>query len=261
MLKINNLNGKVANKVVVKNFNLTINPGEIHVVMGPNGAGKSSLASLIMGNPEYEITDGTINFLNHDITELEADQRARLGIFMAFQYPIEIPGITTDEFIYNSLQARQNKDDLKLSDFAFDSLFEESKKSLKMPDDLSNRHLNVGFSGGEKKRNEIFQMKMLKPRLAVLDEIDSGLDVDALRIVGENINSEIIKRPNDFSVLIITHYRRLLDYIEPDFIHIMKDGELIGTGNIDLINDLEENGFENLDKERISAICSHVKVF
>lgn len=242
MLEIKNLHVKIVETGVeiLTGVNLTINDGEIHVIMGPNGTGKSTLAETLMGNETYKITNGKILFNNEDLTTLPTDERAKRGLFLAMQYPAEIDGISNIEFIKAALEA-QNK--LSANIFDFVNELESKMKFLNITPDFSDRCLNTGFSGGEKKRNEILQMLMLKPKLAILDEIDSGLDIDALQVVATGIES---MRGTNFSCLIITHYKRLLNYVKPNFIHIMLDGKIVTTGTMALANELEENGYASL---------------
>lgn len=241
-LLIKDLHVKVEDKEILKGVNLTLKTGEIHAIMGPNGTGKSTLAAVIMGNPNYKITQGEILFDGVAVNELEVDERARLGLFLAMQYPAEIPGITNTGFIKEALKAQLPPGE-KLSLRAFLQELDETMEFLQMPIEMADRYLNEGFSGGEKKRNEILQMMMLKPAFAILDEIDSGLDIDALKIVANGVNE---MRNGDFGALIITHYQRLLDYIVPDYVHIMKDGQIIKTGGATLALQLEAQGYNDL---------------
>jgi len=242
LLAIKNLEVKVPSKKILKGVNLDINPGEIHVIMGPNGNGKSTLASAIMGDPKYEITNGEISFLDKNLLEMEVDERAREGVYLAMQYPSELVGVTNIQFTRAAINSRRDeKDPIKLFDFY--QKFKQTSEVLKMPSDYADRFVNVGFSGGEKKRNEIFQMLLLEPKLIILDEIDSGLDIDAIKIVGENIMDYYNKNKDTCSILAITHYPRLLEYIKPDFVHIMKDGKIVKTGDISIVSILEEKGY------------------
>jgi Fe-S cluster assembly ATP-binding protein len=227
---------------ILRGINLTINTGEIHALMGPNGNGKSTLAETIMGNPAYEVTQGDILIDGESILTKGVDERARAGLFLGMQYPAEINGVTNAEFIRAAINARRPKDD-QIPIMQFLKQLDATMAQLKMPEDMADRYLNQGFSGGEKKRNEILQLMMIKPHFAMLDEIDSGLDIDALRIVAEGVNS---MRGKDFGTMIITHYQRLLNYIVPDFVHILKDGEIIETGGADLAKELEKTGYEHL---------------
>lgn len=227
-------------KEILKGVNLEINTGEMHAIMGPNGTGKSTLASVIMGSPEYIITQGSIELDGEDITSLPVDERSKKGIFLAMQNPCEIAGITNSDFIRSALQARLNKDE-HISLFKFIKDIDKAVADLKMNPDLPHRYINEGFSGGEKKRNEILQMKMLKPHFAILDEIDSGLDVDALKIVGENVNN---MKSDSFASLVITHYQRLLDYIKVSHVHIMLQGKIVKSGGPELITKIDNEGYD-----------------
>lgn len=238
-LKIASLCAKVPEKEILKGVDLEIKSGEVHAIMGPNGTGKSTLSSIIMGQTRYEITGGDITFNGESILQMSVDERARLGIFLAYQNPIEVPGVTNSDFIRSAMKATSGK---AVNLFSFIKEYDKACSELKMPSDLAHRYLNEGFSGGEKKRNEVLQMKMLKPKIAILDEIDSGLDVDALRLVGENV-SNLIKTTN-CGCLLITHYERLLDYIKPDFVHIMINGRIVKTGGKELIKKIDEFGYD-----------------
>jgi Fe-S cluster assembly ATP-binding protein len=243
ILNINNLHAEVENKEILKGVNLQIKGGEFHVIMGPNGTGKSTLASSIMGHPKYTITDGEIKLNDENVLEMPLDERARKGIFLAMQYPAEVPGVTNSDFIRTAMQSNTGQ---SIPLFKFIMQYDKAIEKLQMRSDLPHRYLNVGFSGGEKKRNEILQMLMLKPKFAILDEIDSGLDVDALRIVGESINS---MRGEEFGCLIITHYQRILDYIKPDFIHVMMQGRIVKSGGIDLMERIDKEGYDWIKAE------------
>lgn len=250
-LKIKNLKVKVEDKLILDNFNLEIFSGEVHVIMGPNGTGKSTLCSVIMGNPRYEVLEGEIILDGEDVLSMEVDERARKGIFLAFQYPEEIAGITNTDFLRSATNTVENKSESLIK---YIKRLDKNLEDLKMPKEVLERYLNYGFSGGEKKRNEILQLKMLKPKIALLDEIDSGLDIDALRIVGENLTQEITDRKEELSFLLITHYQRLLDYIQPTHVHIMVGGKIIKTGKMELVEELEKNGYEQYlqKQEKIS---------
>lgn len=239
-LVIKDLYAKVGDKEIIKGLNLTIKTGEIHAIMGPNGTGKSTLASVIMGNPKYEVTSGSITLDNEDVLAMTVDERSRKGLFLAMQYPNEITGITNADFIKSAMQARLAKDQ-HISLFKFVKEMDKAVSDLKMNPDLPHRYVNEGFSGGEKKRNEILQMKMLKPHFAILDEIDSGLDVDALKIVGENVNQ---MRGDKFGALVITHYQRLLDYITVDYVHVMINGNIVKSGGKELITKIDNEGYD-----------------
>lgn len=243
MLTISNLHATVADKPILKGLSLSINPGEVHAIMGPNGAGKSTLGYTLGGRPGYEVTGGSVEFLGQDLLELEPHERAAAGLFLGFQYPVEIPGVSFVQFLRESLNAqRKSRGEEPLSGGDFLKLAREQAALLKMDMDMLKRPVNVGFSGGEKKRAEMVQMGILAPKLAILDETDSGLDIDALRIVGDGINS--VMRAPDKAVLLITHYQRLLDYVKPDFVHVLAGGRIVKTGGPELALELEERGYE-----------------
>jgi len=244
-LRIKNLHTAVEDTEILKGVDLEIRTGEVHAIMGPNGTGKSTLASTIMGHYKYRVTEGGIWLDDEDVLAMSVDERSRKGIFLAMQYPYEIPGITNSDFIKAAMQARLQEGE-HISLFKFIKKFENAVKDLKMGNDLPHRYLNEGFSGGEKKRNEILQMKMLEPAFAILDEVDSGLDVDALKIVGENINK--MRGPN-FGALIITHYQRFLDYVDVDYVHIMLDGKIVRSGGKELIEAIDQKGYDWLKIE------------
>ena len=230
------------NKPILKGFNLTINAGEVHALMGLNGSGKSTLAAILAGRDGYEVTAGTVNYLGQDLLELDPEERAREGVFLAFQYPVEIPGVNSTYFLKAALnEIRKSKGQPELDAIEFLALVKDKMKLLELKDDLLKRSVNEGFSGGEKKRNEIFQMAVLEPKLAILDETDSGLDIDALKIVSSGVNK--LKRA-DSAQLVITHYQRLLNYIVPDFVHVMADGRIVKSGGKELALELEANGYE-----------------
>ncbi len=243
MLQITNLQNTIGDKPILKGLSLAINAGEIHAIMGPNGAGKSTLAYTLGGRPNYDVTGGEVTFDGQDLLALDPHERAAAGLFLGFQYPVEIPGVSNLQFLRESLNAqRVSRGEAPLSGGEFIKLAKEKAALLKMDMDMLKRPVNVGFSGGEKKRNEMVQMGILDPKLAILDETDSGLDIDALRIVGEGINA-IMRRP-DKAVLLITHYQRLLDYVRPDFVHVLANGRIIKTGGPELAHQLEAEGYE-----------------
>jgi len=244
MLSIQNLKAKIDNKEILKGLNLKIDAGEVHAIMGPNGSGKSTLSNILSGKKGYEI-EGAVDFNNENLLNLETEERAHKGIFLAFQYPLEIPGVNTNTFLKTSLNAiKKARGEKELDALEFLKLIKEKSKELKFDEKILSRQLNVGFSGGEKKKNEILQMSILNPKLSILDETDSGLDIDALRIVSEGVNS---LRTKDNSFLIITHYQRLLDYIKPDFVHVLKNGQIIKSGGPELAMDLEKKGYEDFE--------------
>ena len=245
VLEIKNLHVSIEDKEILKGVNLTLKTGEIHAIMGPNGTGKSTLSAAIMGNPNYEVTEGEILLDGVNVLELEVDERARLGLFLAMQYPSEIAGITNAEFMRAAINAKRDEND-KISVMNFIKKLDEKMEILNMPEEMAERYLNEGFSGGEKKRNEILQLLMLEPTFAILDEIDSGLDIDALRVVAKGINE---MRGDNFGSLIITHYQRLLNYITPDVVHIMMEGRVVMTGGADLAKRLEAEGYAGISKE------------
>jgi Fe-S cluster assembly ATP-binding protein len=243
MLKIKNLKATINEKLILKGLDLEIKPGEVHAIMGPNGSGKSTLANVLSGKNGYEI-EGEINFDGMNLNDLKIEERAQKGIFLAFQYPLEIPGVNTNIFLKTSLNSvRKARGEKELDTLTFLKLIKEKAKELNIDEKFLSRQLNVGFSGGEKKKNEILQMKLLEPKFSILDETDSGLDIDALRIVADGVNSY---KNKENSFLIITHYQRLLDYIKPDYIHVLSAGKIIKTGNADLGKQLEETGYTNL---------------
>ena len=244
MLKIKDLKVKIDNKSILNDFNLEIKPGEVHAIMGPNGSGKSTLSNILSGKKGYDVS-GEILFENKNLFELETEERAHKGIFLAFQYPLEIPGVNTNIFLKTSLNAiRKARGEKELDAIEFLKLVKLKAKDLKFDEEILNRQLNVGFSGGEKKKNEILQMSILNPKLSILDETDSGLDIDALRIVADGVNS---LRKKDNSFLIITHYQRLLDYIKPDHVHVLMEGKIIKSGGPELALELEKKGYENFN--------------
>jgi Fe-S cluster assembly ATP-binding protein len=247
MLKIQNLHANVEGKKILNGINLEIKAGEVHAIMGPNGSGKSTLASVLAGRKEYEVTEGTVEFLGKDLLELDPEERAGEGLFLAFQYPVEIPGLTTTNFIKTAVnEIRKYRGQDTLDAVGFLKLMKEKMALMNIDQSLLSRPLNEGFSGGEKKRNEIFQMAMLQPRLAILDETDSGLDIDAIRIVANGVNKLHTK---DNGVLVVTHYQRLLDYIIPDFVHILYNGRIVRSGTKELALELEERGYDFIKSE------------
>ena len=243
MLEIKNLQASINKKSILKGLNLTIKPGELHAIMGPNGSGKSTLANVLSGKNGYEIS-GEINYKGENLKKIPVDERARKGIFLAFQYPLEIPGVNTNIFLKTSLNSiRKSKGEKELDTLEFLKLIKEKSTELGIDEKILSRQLNVGFSGGEKKKNEILQMKILDPNLIILDETDSGLDIDALKIVAKGVNSS---RNSKKSFLVITHYQRLLDHIKPDFVHVLSDGRIIKTGCGELAEELEKTGYKKL---------------
>ena len=247
MLSIKNIHANVEGKQILKGINLEIKAGEVHAIMGPNGSGKSTLASVLAGREQYEVTEGEVNFLGKDLLELAPEDRAREGLFLAFQYPVEIPGVSTTNFIKAAVNEKRKYHGLEpLDSVAFLKTMKEKMKLVEIDQSLLSRSINEGFSGGEKKRNEIFQMAMLEPRLAILDETDSGLDIDALRIVANGINK--LHNPAR-AVLVITHYQRLLDYIQPDFVHVLYNGRIVKSGTKELALELEERGYDFITEE------------
>jgi len=252
MIKIKNLHANVEGTEILKGINLEVNRGEVHAIMGPNGSGKSTLANVLAGHSAYEVTKGEVIFDGKSIIDMEPDERAREGLFLAFQYPIEIPGVSNSIFLKTALDAiRKHKGEPELSPKEFLDMLKEKAKILGMDISLVNRALNQGFSGGEKKRNEILQLLMLNPKLAILDETDSGLDIDALRIVSEGVN---IYKNKDNAVIVVTHYQRLLDYIVPDFVHVLYKGRIVKSGQKDLALDLEKRGYDWIIKEQHETV-------
>ena len=244
MLEIKNLQASINKKTILNGLNLTIKPGELHAVMGPNGSGKSTLANVLSGKNGYEIS-GEVNFMGENLKTVAVEKRAQKGIFLAFQYPLEIPGVNTNNFLKTSLNSiRKSKGEKELDTLAFLKLVKEKASELGIDESILSRQLNVGFSGGEKKKNEILQMKILDPNFSILDETDSGLDIDALKIIAKGVNSS---RNDKRSFLVITHYQRLLDYIKPDFVHVLSDGKIIKTGCSDLAEELEKTGYKKLN--------------
>lgn len=248
MLKIKNLRANIGDKEILKGLNLEVNPGEIHAIMGPNGAGKSTLSSVLVGHPAYEVTEGEIEFEGKSILDLEAEERAHLGMFLSFQYPVEIPGVSMVNFMraaVNEHRKANGQEPMSASEFL--KVMKEKRALVELDSNLASRSVNEGFSGGEKKRNEIFQMAMLEPKLAILDETDSGLDIDALRVVANGVNA---LRSPERSAIVITHYQRLLDYIKPDFVHVLHNGRIVKSGGPELALELEEKGYDWLKDEQ-----------
>ena len=242
MLSIHNLHANIEGKEILRGIDLTVNPGEVHAIMGPNGSGKSTLASVLAGREEFEVTEGSVTFQGEDLLEMAPEERAREGIFLAFQYPVEIPGVSTTNFLKTAVnQVRQHKGLDTLDAVSFLKMMKEKMKLVDINQSLLSRALNEGFSGGEKKRNEIFQMAMLEPTLSILDETDSGLDIDALRIVANGVTQ--LKSPNN-ATIVITHYQRLLEYIVPDFVHVLYQGRIVKSGGKELALTLEEQGYD-----------------
>ena len=242
MLSIRNLHARVEGHDILKGLDLEVKAGEVHAIMGPNGSGKSTLSKVVAGHEGYEVTSGDIEFLGQNLAELEPDERAREGIFLAFQYPVEIPGVSNKVFLKSAVNAvRKHRGQEELDAIGFLKLFKEKLATVDMSAELASREVNAGFSGGEKKRNEILQMALLEPKLALLDETDSGLDIDALRAVSDGVNA---LRSDDRAIVMITHYQRLLNYIEPDFVHVLKDGKIVKSGDKSLALELEERGYD-----------------
>ena len=251
MLEIRGLHATAGDKEILKGIDLTVRAGEVHAIMGPNGSGKSTLAQVLAGHPAYEVTKGTITYMGQDLLDMEPEERAQAGVFLAFQYPVEIPGVTNAYFLraaYNEIRKARGEEEIDAMDFL--DLLEEKLKLVDWGPELMQRMVNSGFSGGEKKRNEILQMAVLSPRLSVLDETDSGLDIDALRIVADGVNQ--LRRP-DNATIVVTHYQRLLNYIVPDFVHVLAGGRIIRSGGKELALELEAKGYEWLTEEAVSA--------
>lgn len=247
MLDIKNLHAEIGGKEILKGINLTVRPGEVHAIMGPNGSGKSTLSAVLTGNPAYRVTEGEVSFYGKNLLELSAEDRSHEGLFLSFQYPVEIPGVSMVNFMRAALNAKRkyfNQEPLSASDFL--KLMREKRAVVQLDNKLASRSVNEGFSGGEKKRNEIFQMALLEPRLSILDETDSGLDIDALRIVAEGVNT--LKNENN-ATIVITHYQRLLDYIKPDIVHVLYKGRIVKTAGPELALELEEKGYDWIKEE------------
>ncbi len=250
MLKIENLHIEIDGNEIIKGLSLEVGQGEIHAIMGPNGSGKSTLANVLMGHPRYEVTKGTVTFMGQDVLELEPDERAKMGMFLAFQYPSEVPGVSVANFLRTAVNSVREKE---LSPMEMYRLLQEKMRIMRMDPKFAERYLNEGFSGGEKKRNEILQMLMLQPKLAIMDETDSGLDIDALQVVARGVNE---MRSPEFSAVLITHYQRILRYIEPDHVHVMLDGRIVTSGGKELAEELEDKGYDWVRQEFSSATQS-----
>ena len=247
MIKITNLHVEVDGNQILKGINLEVKAGETHAIMGPNGSGKSTLAQVLAGHEDYEVTQGKVEYLKKDLLEMDVDERACEGVFLAFQYPVELPGVNNTYFLKSALNAqRKYRGEKEIDAMEFMDLIGDKIKLLNLKDSLLKRPVNEGFSGGEKKRNEIFQMAVLEPKLALLDETDSGLDIDALRVVAEGVNT---MRSNENAIIIVTHYQRLLNYIVPDFVHVLVDGKIISSGDKNLALELEEKGYDKIIEE------------
>lgn len=252
MLSIKNLQARIEEKEILRGINLEVKPGEVHAIMGPNGSGKSTLASVLAGREDYEVTGGEVVFDGKDLLDMDADERAREGVFLAFQYPVEIPGVSTTNFMKTAInQVREHKGEKALDAVSFLKLMKEKMKLVEIDQSLLSRSLNEGFSGGEKKRNEIFQMAMLEPKLAILDETDSGLDIDALRIVSNGVNA---LKSKDNATIVVTHYQRLLDYIVPDYVHVLYKGRIVKSGGKELALELEEKGYDWIKEEAEATV-------
>lgn len=252
MLKVNNLKASVEGKEILKGINLEVNPGEVHAIMGPNGSGKSTLSSVIAGREEFDVDGGTIQYMGEDLTELDPEERAHKGIFLSFQYPVEIPGVSVTNFLKTAInESRKARGEEPMPAKEMLKLMREKMELLEINRDFMNRSINEGFSGGEKKRNEIFQMAMLDPKLSILDETDSGLDIDALKIVANGVNK---LRTKDNAVIVITHYQRLLDYIVPDFVHVLYNGQIVKSGDKSLALELEAKGYDWIKKDFVETV-------
>jgi Fe-S cluster assembly ATP-binding protein len=252
MISIKNLHANIGDKEILKGINLQVKAGEVHAIMGPNGSGKSTLASVLAGKEDYEVTEGSVEFLGEDLLDKDVESRATAGLFLAFQYPVEIPGVSNINFLKEALRAKneaQGMDPISAKDFL--KKVKEKAALVELPDKLSSRSVNQGFSGGEKKRNEIFQMAMLEPKLAILDETDSGLDIDALRIVANGVNA---LKSKDNATILVTHYQRLLDYIVPDYVHVLYNGRIVKTGGKELALELEEKGYDWIKTENSELV-------
>ncbi len=251
LLKVENLEAQVEEKQILKGLNIEVKPGEVHAIMGPNGSGKSTFANVLAGRENYEVTAGKVEFDGADLLEMDAEDRARKGLFLAFQYPVEIPGVSNKLFMQTAVNAvREEQGKPALDMFDFDEYAAEKIKLLDMRADLLERSVNVGFSGGEKKRNDIFQMALLEPKVCILDETDSGLDIDALRVVANGVNA---LRSEERSFIVVTHYQRLLDYIKPDHVHVLYNGRIVKSGGFELVHELEENGYDEIIQQHQGA--------
>jgi len=247
MLKVNDLHARVENTAILHGLNLEIKPGEVHAIMGPNGSGKSTLGNVLAGRPGYEVTGGTVTYNGQNLLEIEAEDRARAGVFLAFQYPVEIPGVSNMEFLKASVDSiRSARGEETMSSMDFIKLAREKCKAVDLPQDFLKRGVNEGFSGGEKKRNELLQMMLLEPRLCILDETDSGLDIDALQVVANGVNA---LRSPERTIIVVTHYQRLLDYIVPDYVHVLAKGRIVKSGGRELALELEKHGYSWIDEE------------
>jgi len=252
MLTINNLYASIEDKEILKGVNLNVNPGEVHAIMGPNGSGKSTLASVLAGKENFEVTQGAVTYCGQDLLDMAAEERAREGIFLAFQYPVEIPGVSTTNFLKTAInQIREHRQQQPLDAVSFLKLMKEKMKLVDIDQSLLSRALNEGFSGGEKKRNEIFQMAMLEPKLSILDETDSGLDIDALKIVANGVNK---LKTSENATIVVTHYQRLLEYIVPDYVHVLYGGRIVKSGDKSLALELEDKGYDWIKNETIPAV-------
>lgn len=255
MLEIRNLHAGINGKEIIKGLDLTVNKGQVHAIMGPNGSGKSTLSSILVGNPAFEVTAGTISFMGKDLLSLPAEDRSREGIFLSFQYPVEIPGVSMVNFMRAAINAhRVYRGETSIPATEFLKLMREKRQIVELDNTLAGRSVNEGFSGGEKKRNEIFQMAMLEPRLAILDETDSGLDIDALRIVSNGVNK---LRTSDNAIIVITHYQRLLDYVKPDVVHVLHNGQIVRTAGPELALELEEKGYDWIKSQVNNTSSAH----
>jgi Fe-S cluster assembly ATP-binding protein len=252
MIKIENLHASIEGHEILKGIDLEVKAGEVHAIMGPNGSGKSTLSSVLAGREEYEVTEGKVTFMGEDLLEMEPEDRARAGVFLAFQYPVEIPGVSNINFLKTAInEMREKRGEEPMAAKEFLQRVKEKSELVQLAGKLTNRSVNEGFSGGEKKRNEIFQMAMLEPKLAILDETDSGLDIDALRVVADGVNK---LRSQENAIILITHYQRLLDYIIPDYVHVLHQGKIVKTGGKELAQELEEKGYDWLrEKEQVGA--------